>query len=95
MVWCKQQDSSTNWASIMVKLGFRISAADPCLFSRGMAQTIIIICLHVDEGFSCGKVQELLHYFKQLDVYLKFTTEELMGDYISCDIKFNEEKKRA
>jgi len=44
------------WASLMAKLGFRISAADPCLFSCGMAKKIIIICLHVDDGFTCGKV---------------------------------------
>jgi len=84
-----------HWASIMVKLGFRISAADPCLFSRGMAQTIIIICLHVDDGFSLGKVEELLHFFKQLEAYLKFITEESMGDYLSCEVKFNEDKTRA
>jgi len=29
------------WSSIMVKLGFRISAADPCLFSRGIAVIIV------------------------------------------------------
>jgi len=83
------------WASIMVKLGFQISAADPCLFSRGLAQTIIIICLHVDDGFACGKVIELLHFFKEVQALLKITTEELMGDYLSCEVKFNEEKTRA
>ena len=60
-----------------------------------MAETIIIICLHVDDGFSLGKVEELLHFFKQLEAYLKFTTEELMGDYLSCEVQFNEEKTRA
>jgi len=83
------------WASIMVKLGFRISAADPCLFSRGMAQTIIIICLHVDDGFACGKLQELLKFFKEVKELLKLTTEESMGDYLSCEVKFNEDKTRA
>ena len=28
------------WSSLMVKLGFRISAADPCLFSRGMRKRL-------------------------------------------------------
>ena len=68
-----------HWASIMLKLGFWISAADPCLFSRGMTQTIIIICLHVDDGFSCGKLQELLKFFKEVKALLKLTTEEVHG----------------
>jgi len=79
----------------MVKLGFWISAADPCLFSRGMAQTMIIICLHVDDGFACGKLQELLRFFKEVKELLKFTMEESMGDCLSCDFKFNEDKTRA
>ena len=83
------------WESIMVKLVFQISAADPCLFSRGMAQTIIIICLHVDDGFACGKLQELLKFFKEVKELLKLTTEESMGDYLSCEVKFNEDKTRA
>jgi len=83
------------WASIMVKLGFRISAADPCLFSHGTAQTIIIICLHVDDGLACGKLQELLKFFKELKALLKLTMEESMGDYLSCEVKFNEDKTRA
>ena len=82
------------WASIMVKLGFRISAADPCLFIRGAAQTIIIICLHVDDGLECGKLQELLKFFKELKALLKLTMEESMGDYLSCEVKFNEDKTR-
>jgi len=64
------------WASIMVKLGFRISTADPCLFSRGMAWMIIIICLHIDDGFACGNMQELLHFFEEVKALLKLTTEE-------------------
>jgi len=60
-----------------------------------MAETIIIICLHVDDGFSLGKVEEVLHFFKKLEAYLKFITEESMGDYLSCEVKFNEDKARA
>ena len=42
-----------------------------------------------------GKVEELLHFFKQLEAYLKFITEESMGDYLSCEVKFNKDKTRA
>jgi len=79
----------------MVKLGFLISAADPCLFSRAMARMIIIIFLHVDDGFACGKLQELLHFFKEVKQLLKLTMEESIGDYLSCEVNFKEDKTRA
>jgi len=83
------------WASPVVKLGFRISAADPRLFSHGMAQKIFMICIHIDYGFTCGKLEELLRFFMEVKALLKITTEESMGDYLSFEVKFNEDMTRA
>ena len=77
------------WSSIMSKLGFSKSPADPCLFKRGKGSSLLLVCLYVDDGIAIGKDAELDKFFAELQGQVKITMEETMDDYLSCSIKMN------
>jgi len=79
----------------MLQLSFQVSAADPCLFSRGMAQNIVILCIHVDDGFMVRNGKELQRFFTEVKALVKMTTEESLRDYLSCKVKFNQDLTKA
>ena len=85
------------WAHIMEKkLNFKRSPADPCLFARGAGETLLLVCLYVDDGFTLGKRAEILKFFEELKTEgLNITTEDTMGDYLSCEVKFNSTLTKA
>jgi hypothetical protein len=85
------------WSKIMVKmLGFTASLADPCLFTRGTGKDILIVCLYVDDGYCIGKKANILKFFDEIRACdLNITTEESMGDYLSCEVQFNKELTKA
>ena len=84
------------WAGTMKKLGFNASAADPCLFTRGQGPTLLIICLHVDDGVVIGRESEILKFFAELRASnLNITTEKSMGDYLSCEVQMDKDMTRA
>ena len=80
----------------MKKLGFKTSPADPCLFSRGTGNDLILICLYVDDGFAVGKDEALLQLFEEVKrEKISITVEKSMGDYLSCEVKFNDDLTKA
>jgi hypothetical protein len=85
------------WAFILEKkLNFRRSAADPCLFTRGTGAQLLVICLYVDDGIALGKKPEILKFFEELKAEgITITTEETMGDYLSCEIRMNSDMTKA
>ena len=84
------------WNKLMTKLGFKVSPADPCLFSRGTGSNMLLICLYVADGFACGKEQTLQKFFEEIkQEKLAITIEKSMGDYLSCEVKFNAEMTKA
>jgi hypothetical protein len=99
MVWFKQlrRQFWKLWANIMEKkLNFKRSPADPCLFVRGMGPTLLLVCLYVDDGCTLGKRAEILKFFEELKAEgLNITTEDSMGDYLSCEVKFNSDMSKA
>ena len=57
---------------------------------------MLILCIYVDDGYVLGKKPEILKFFEQLRaVDIKITTEESTNDYLSCEVKFNEEGTKA
>ena len=84
------------WANTMESLGFKQSPADPCLFSRGMGDKLLILCIYVDDGYILGKKPEIKQFFKELRATgIKITTEESTDDYLSCEVKFNKDGTKA
>ena len=50
----------------------------------------------MDDGYAIGKKAELLKFFEQLRaVKIKITVEESMGDYLSCEVRFNKDMTKA
>jgi hypothetical protein len=84
------------WDYILGKLGFSRSAADPCLFTRGIGETLVMICIYVDDGLALGLKSELLKFFAELLAEgIKTTFSETMGDYLSCEIKMDSGMNKA
>jgi hypothetical protein len=84
------------WAQIMEKLNFKRSPADPCLFVRGSGETLLLVCLYVDDGCTLGKRAEILKFFEELKAEgLNITFEDTMGEYLSCEVKFNYDLSKA
>ncbi len=84
------------WADTMERLGFKQSPADPCLFCRGYGETMLILCIYVDDGYVLGKKPEINKFFEQLRAEgIKITTEESTDDYLSCEVKFNRSGTKA
>jgi hypothetical protein len=48
------------------KLGFKRSPSDPYLFVRGSGDTLVMVCLYVDDGYALGKKAEILKFFDEL-----------------------------
>jgi len=84
------------WANTMEELEFTQSPADPCLFTRGTGESMLILCIYVDDGYILGKRPEILKFFAQLRATsMKITTEESTNDYLSCEVKVNKAGNRA
>jgi hypothetical protein len=84
------------WDYILGKLGFSRSAADPCLYTRGIGETLVLICIYVDDGLALGLKSELLKFFAELLAEgIKTTFSETMGDYLSCEIKMDSGMNKA
>jgi len=73
-------------------LGFKRCPSDPCLFRRGSGEKTLIILCYVDDNLVIGKQQEtdkFLEEFKKSE--FKFTLEEDLNDYLSCNIQMDPE----
>ena len=77
------------WTQILKGMGFEPSPADPCLFVKGKGEDIVIICLYVDDGYALGREATLLQFFADLKKHLTIKVEKSMGDYLSCEVKFD------
>ena len=85
------------WVKMMKSLGFRVSPADPCLFTRGnREENFLIVCLYVDDGYCIGKEKQILKFFEEIvKAGMKITTEKSLGDYLSCEVRFNQDMTKA
>ena len=50
----------------------------------------------MDDGFACGKKPILHKFCEELKAEsMSITVEESMGDYLSCEVKFNQDMTKA
>ena len=81
---------------ILKKIGFKGGNVDPCLMSRHDESGLILIALYVDDCLCCGHekaIKKLIKEFQENGYTLKI--EEDMTDYLSCQILFSKDKKKA
>ena len=84
------------FARIMKELGFKQSAADPCLFIRKNELGLAIVLIYVDDGLCVGDKRALRQFFDQLrEKNLELKVAEDMEDYLSCQVLFSKDKKKA
>ncbi len=84
------------FARIMKELGFTQSAADPCLFIRKNELGLAIVLIYVDDGLCVGNKPALRQFFDQLrEKSLELKVTEDMEDYLSCQVLFSKDKKKA
>ena len=84
------------FAKIMKDLGFKQSAADPCLFVRKNDKGIALVIIYIDDGFCVGDKEALEQFFQQLkDKNLELKVADDMEDYLSCQVLFSEDGKKA
>jgi hypothetical protein len=82
--------------TIMRKIGFKGGYSDPCLMTRRYALGIIFIPLYVDDCLCVGHTAAIKDTIEQLKVNgLEVTVEDKLTDYLSCEINFSKNKKKA
>ena len=82
--------------SILKDLGFTGGTVDPCLFYRETEKGKVYFGLYVDENLLIGDpsaIQETIQELKEKGLVLK--VDDNLNDYLSCDIRFSDEKNRA
>ena len=82
--------------SILKDLGFTGGTVDPCLFYRETEKGKVYFGLYVDDNLLIGDlpaIQEAIQELKEKGLVLK--VDDNLNDYLSCDIRFSEEKNRA
>jgi hypothetical protein len=82
--------------TILRKIGFEGGYSDPCLMTRRYALGIIFIALYVDDCLCVGHTTAIKDTIEQLKVNgLEVTVEDKLTDYLSCEINFSKNKKKA
>ena len=85
------------FSQILTEIGFKQSAADPCLFIFKNAMGFMLLIVYVDDcalAYSSSAVVEFL--FNQLKKKnIKYTVEYNLKDYLSCEILFNKTRTKA
>jgi len=82
--------------TILKKIGFVPSLADPCLLTKQKNDKFVYIGLYVDDCICIGHkemIDETEKLLKENDLNLK--VEEELVDYLSCEINFNDDKTKA
>jgi hypothetical protein len=77
---------------ILKKMGFEQCASDPCLFMRKNELGLVIILCYVDDNLCTGNRKALEQMLKEVVQHgLNITVEHELMDYLSCEIRFNQE----
>lgn len=81
---------------ILRKIGFTGGDVDPCLFVKKSSKGIVYIALYVDDNLLVGHpeaIDDAIQQMKKHGLILKI--EDDLKDYLSCEVQFSEDKKKA
>ena len=82
-------------------IGFKQSEADPCLMTWESPYGIVYVATYVDDCYCVGTRKALLKLVEMMRVQTKnvepfsLTTTEGTSDYLSCEIVFSSDRKKA
>jgi Reverse transcriptase (RNA-dependent DNA polymerase) len=84
------------FTSILKTIGFAQCRVDPCLFIRRNDLGTVIVLTYVDDNFCIGEEKALKQMPKEVvEEGLKITVEEVLTDYLSCEIRLDPSKQKA
>ena len=85
-----------NAVEILKSSGFIIGSIDTCLYNEKSAKGIVYIALYVDNNLMVGDIAAIVDAIDALkNKGLVQKIVEGLQDYLSCKIKFSDDKKRA
>ena len=84
------------FSGILKKIGFLQCRSDPCLFYRKDKTGICVVLTYVDDNLCVGNPLALRKVCKQVvEEGLEITIEKELTDYLSCEIRFNDDRTKA
>jgi len=84
------------FTKILKRIGFTEGEVDPCLFFRRDEDGIVFIAVYVDDNLIVGSpkaVNKTIDQLKRQGLVLKI--EEDLKDYLSCEIRFSKDQRKA
>ena len=84
------------FVKILREMGFQGGYADPCLFTKKDNDGIIFIALYVDDCLCIGHetaINKMIDKLRKRD--LNLTIDRELKDYLSCEIHFSSDRKKA
>jgi hypothetical protein len=84
------------FAKIVRKIGFKQSSADPCLFIKKDENGIVFVIIYIDDGVFAGHRPAIESMVALLEGEgLKLKVKHNMEDYLSCQVLFSKDGRRA
>jgi Reverse transcriptase (RNA-dependent DNA polymerase) len=80
---------------VMLKLGYKQSECEPCLFSKHVNGSIVLVVVYVDDCYVVGTDPDLADFITEIQKEFKIKIQDSPTDYLSCEIRFDENKKCA
>ena len=78
------------------KMGFKQCLADRCLYFRQTDKGIVIVLTYVDDNLCVGQREALQEVVDEIPKHgLQITVEHDLKDYLSCEIRVSDDKKKA
>jgi hypothetical protein len=84
------------FSEILQQIGFTQNAAEPCLFYNNSEKGICMLVVHVDDCYVIGTketLSETINNIKSKGLTIK--TDFSTKDYLSCEVRFNNDKTKA
>ena len=84
------------FTSVLIAMGFEQSKADQCLYYKKSDKGIVIVLTYVDDNLCVGHRAALEDVTKEIVKHgLQITVENELTDYLSCEIKLNEDRTKG
>jgi Reverse transcriptase (RNA-dependent DNA polymerase)/gag-polypeptide of LTR copia-type len=80
---------------VMIGLGYKPSESEPCLFSKQVNGSLILIVVYVDDCYAVGNDANLASFIKEIQTEFKIKIQDTPTDYLSCEIRFDKENNRV
>jgi len=80
---------------ILLKLGYKQCACEPCLFYRANELGVPMLVSYVDDNAIAGDEAAIEDTLKGLNEHGLTYTRESLTDYLSCEVIFNDDETKA